>query len=194
MTAKNAPKTAAKARKKSVAVDLPIPQSIDEAASQIAEIGRLRRNIEAHERALNERLTQIREECDAMVGPLRERLERLFEGLKLWCEVHRQTICEDGLKSRRLPTGTISWRLTPPRVELRKVAEVLAALQDAGLDQLIRVKREVDKDAILSHPALVRDIPGISITQREEFIVEPHEDALPVPSTKAVVAREEVGA
>ena len=46
------------------------------------------------------------------------------------------------------------------------------------LNRLIRVKEEVNKDAILAEPETVANIKGISITQREEFIVIPFETAL----------------
>ena len=179
-------------RKKAAAADVPIPRSMDEAADYVAQIGRERRDIEGIERTLNERLTEVRGEYAEMAAPHRERAERLFAGLKMYCEVNRHTICQGDRKSKVLPTGTIAWRMTPPSVRLTKVEEVLKELQERELYDYIRVKQEVDKEAILSAPAGVAGIKGIAITQREEFVVEPAEDEVPSPATKATVGREEV--
>ncbi len=180
-----------KTRKKAAAADLPIPKSMEEAADYVAQIGRERRDIEGIERTLNEKLTELRTEYAEMSAAHREKAERLFEGLKMYCEVNRHTICPGDRKSKVLPTGTIAWRVTPPSVRLSKVEEVLRELQERGLSEYIRVKQEVDKEAILSAPAGVAGIPGISICQREEFVVEPAEDNVPPPVTKATVGREE---
>lgn len=185
-------KTAAKTRKKAAAADLPIPKSMEEAAQAVAEIGRERRAIAGIERTLNERLTEVRTEYAEMAAAHRERAERLFEGLKMYCEVNRHAICPGDRKSKALPTGTIAWRMTPPSVRLTKAEEVLKELQERELWDYIRTKHEVDKEAILSAPAGVAGIKGIAITQREEFVVEPAEDEVPSPATKATVGREEV--
>lgn len=68
--------------------------------------------------------------------------------------------------------------MTPPKVVVRAVENVLDYLRMAGLNRFIRSKEEVNKDAILAEPEAVADIKGISISQREEFIVVPFETAL----------------
>ncbi len=68
--------------------------------------------------------------------------------------------------------------MTPPKVFIRAIENVLDYLRMAGLNRFIRVKEEVNKDAILAEPEVVANIKGISITQREEFIVIPFETAL----------------
>lgn len=173
------------ARKKSTACTYAIPQDVHEAAHFLAEIGRHKRHIEANERILNDRITLARQEHEAAAQPHQDRIEALFGGLKIWAEANRQRLCADGGKTVRLATGVVRWRITPPRVKLSKVDQVLIVLEEAGLEQFIATKRDVNKQAILDDPAGVKDVPGIEIVQQEEFIAEPSEDEIPVPATKA---------
>lgn len=182
---KNAPKTGAKARQKATACRSVVPQDVHEAAHVLAEIGRHKRHIEASERLLNDRLTLMRQEHDEAARPHQEAIERLFEGLRIWAEANRARLCADGGKTARLATGCVRWRMTPPRVRLTRVADVLRALDAAGLDRFIAVKKDVNRQAILDDPAAVADIPGIEISQHEEFIAEPNEDSIAVPKTTA---------
>ena len=55
---------------------------------------------------------------------------------------------------------------------------VLDALRRMGLKRFIREKEEVNKDAILNEPAAVAHVPGIAISQGEDFVVVPFEAEL----------------
>lgn len=186
MTAQAKPrKSAPKGRQKATACRSVVPQDVHEAAHFLAEIGRHERHIKASERLLNDRLTLARQEHDEAARPHQEAIESLFEGLRIWAEANRQRLCADGGKTARLATGCVRWRMTPPKVKLTRVVDVLRALDAAGLDRFIAVKKDVNKQAILDDPAAVADIPGIEISQHEEFIAEPDEDEIAVPKTKA---------
>ena len=52
------------------------------------------------------------------------------------------------------------------------------ALKSFGLERFLRTKEEIDKTAILAEPDAVEHIKGISITQREEFVIVPFETKL----------------
>jgi phage host-nuclease inhibitor protein Gam len=61
---------------------------------------------------------------------------------------------------------------------VRGAEAVLDALRRAGLSRFIRTKDEVNKEAILNEPEAVARIPGISISQGEDFVVTPFEAEL----------------
>jgi phage host-nuclease inhibitor protein Gam len=68
----------------------------------------------------------------------------------------------------------------PPSVRLRDMKRVLEALVQLGLARFIRVKQEVDKEAMLREPELAAQVPGVSIgSEGEEFVVSPLVVALP---------------
>ena len=72
----------------------------------------------------------------------------------------------------------MKWRRPPPSVVLRGIETVLQHLKALRLDRFIRTKEEVNKEAILLEPDQVRNVPGITIKQEEQFVVQPFETAL----------------
>ena len=50
------------------------------------------------------------------------------------------------------------------------------------LKQFIRVKQEVDKEAMLKEPDVAKSVKGVTIGQHEEFMVKPAELELEITS------------
>ena len=100
--------------------------------------------------------------------------------MQLWAEAHRESLTAGGKsKTVQLPAGEIAWRQRPPSVRIRDAAGVLVALAAAGLSRFVRVKQEIDKEAMLREPAVASAVPGVSIgSAGEEFVVTPHEVTL----------------
>ena len=71
------------------------------------------------------------------------------------------------------PTGIFGWRMTPPAVSLHNVKSVLEVLKRLNLKRFIRVKEEINKEAILKEPNIAKKVKGIFIRQDEEFFVKP---------------------
>ncbi len=96
-----------------------------------------------------------------------------------WCEAHRDELTQGGkVKYHDFPSGHVAWRMRPPRVVVRNLEKVLEALRTLGLSQFIRVKEEVNKEAVLAEPDVVAQVRGISIAQEEDFGITPFETKL----------------
>lgn len=68
--------------------------------------------------------------------------------------------------------------MRPPKVSLRGVDKVLELLKANKTlsKKFVRVKEEINKDAILADPKAVADIKGISISSGvEDFVIKPFE-------------------
>ncbi len=166
-------------RMKTDAVAVSVPQSKEEVIEAIAAIGRHQRDRVRIEAAMNDDLAKVREAWETQAAPHLEKIRALTEGVHLWCEANRDALTQGGkVKYAHLASGEVKWRMTPPKVVIRAVDVVLDYLRQAGLDRFIRLKEEVNKEAILAEPEVVAHIKGISITQKEEFIVLPFETAL----------------
>lgn len=165
---------------------LPLPKSREEANAMIAEIARNQQRIAKLEADLNARIDALKERAAEALAPLTESIELHLAALRTWATLHRTELLEGGGKTATFPHGEISWRLTKPKVALRKEKEVLALLQELGLHEYIREKLEVDKAAILARPHPATTVPGITIVQEEEIIVEPYAIELEQPRMKAV--------
>lgn len=163
---------------KTIGVNLPVPQTTEEATSAIADIGALNREIGRINADANDQIAAISQATADKVLPLQERVVALTEGLKVWSEANRLALTGGGkVKSANLVTGTISWRNLPPKVSLRKLEDVVAKIKSMGLGRkFLRIKEEVDKEAMLKDPEKARTIPGVTVgSAGEEFIVEPFE-------------------
>jgi len=140
---------------------------------RIGEIGRELAAIDASHDAMIANLEKTRAEKSQ---PLITERDTLIESLRVWASVRRHELTGGG-RAKRVPLngGVIAWRKRPPRVVLHDKPQAIAeALKAAGFDELVRIRIEPDRAAMLKHPAKVRSIPGVEIAPGyEDFVVEP---------------------
>ena len=164
------------ARVKAAAIET--PQTRDECDTWIGALGRAQRERVRIAAAMNDELAEVKARHEADAAPYTDEISRLTAGIQAFAEAHRDTLCKRGSKTVRLGLGTISWRTRPPKVSLRKVEVVIESIKSLGLTQFLRVKEEVNKDAMLADPERAKAIVGVSITSGEDFVVQPHETEL----------------
>lgn len=151
-----------------------IAQSREDAATAIIIIGNSVRERTRIEAAMGDEIAAVRARFEAQAAPHATRIAELTRGVQAWCEAHRDALTDGGrTKTANLGTGEVKWRMTPPKVSIRAADMVLALLKEKQLTRFIRVTEEVSKEAILADRAAVEGIPGITVTQAEEFIIEP---------------------
>lgn len=168
-----------KNRLKTPAIKIAVPQSRDQAAQAIAEIGTANRELARIQAAMNDKLAEIKAEFEGSAEPYSLKIKALTEGVQTWAEANRDTLTQNGkTKTAALTTGEILWRLRPPSVRITGAEAVLDALRRLGLKRFIREKEEVNKEAILNEPEAVSHVPGIAISQGEDFVVVPFEAEL----------------
>lgn len=163
-------------RRKAPAADCPVPQSREAAAAQIAMIGALRRRIEKTKSDAEDKIAKIAEAVEeALSGPAAE-LAGLERGVQMFAEANRETLTGGGrVKFHDFATGRILWRLRPAKVNLRgKVEVIIERIKKLKLDGFLRVKEEIDKEAMLADPDLASSIDGVKIASAgEDFAIEP---------------------
>jgi phage host-nuclease inhibitor protein Gam len=166
-------------RIKQKAVDVGVPQTREAVVEAIAEIGRRQRERDRIEIEMNEELSAIKARYEEMARPHVEAVKALTTGVQIWCEANRNTLTQGGkVKYASFETGEVRWRTTPPKVIVRGADQVIEQLRSFGLVRFLRLKEEVNKEAILSEPEAVVMVKGISIAQSEDFVVEPFEVAI----------------
>ncbi len=178
------------AKAKTFGANLPVPQSREEAASVVTAIGELNRKLARLQADMNDELAAVKERFEKEAEPHREALAGKTEGLKMWAEANRAALTAgDKTKTVDLGTGLIKWRLRPPMVRIAKTADVIERIKTLGLSRFLRVKEEVDKEAMLAEADVARTIAGVSIgSAGEDFIVEPFEAELAAESERATAA------
>lgn len=171
---------AKKTKVTTLGTNYPVPQSREDAASAIAEIGARNRDLARITTAMNDRIAKVKEEAEVKAQPIRERVSALTEGLRIWAEANRLDLTGGKTKTADLGTGTISWRNRPPKVSMPKakdaIAEILKRARELGFARFVRVTEEPNREAMQAEPDLARTIPGVKIgSAGEDFTVEPFE-------------------
>ncbi|MBH9981817.1 host-nuclease inhibitor Gam family protein [Bartonella sp. B10834G6] len=154
-----------------------VPQTRDDVVAKIARIGDLHSQRDVIKAQHDERVREIGKSFDELAAPLNEELASLTAGVQAYCEAHRNELTNNGkVKFASFSTGTVSWRTRPPSVSLRRVEAIIEGCKLAGLEKFIRVKEEVNKDAMLAEPDQAMKVPGVTIKSGgEDFIIEPLE-------------------
>lgn len=166
-------------RIKTDAAAFPVPQTRDEVAEAIFKIGQHQRQRQIVETAMNDDIAARKAAYETEARPHAEAIAALTQGVATWCEANRASITKDGkVKFHEFATGEVKWRLRPPSAVIRGADAVLAALRHLGLDRFIRTKEEIDKEAVLREPDALKGVRGVSITQKEDFVVVPFETKL----------------
>jgi len=171
--------TTKKTRIKTAASVAFVPQTREQTAEAIREIGERQRELTRLTADMNDELARVKERWEIQAEPHKSRIETLTKGVQTWCEANRDQITNGGkVKTAALTTGEVAWRMRPPSVRVVGAEAVLDLLRRLGLTRFIRTKDEVNKEAILNEPEAVATVPGISIQQGEDFVVVPFEAEL----------------
>ena len=157
-----------------------VPQNREECDQMIRDLGTVRRDLLRLEADMNDQLATVKADYETKAQPLKDKADELFSGIETWSEANRAKLTNGGkVKFAEFGSGLIRWRQRPARVVIRSADAVIESLKELGLTRFVRVKEEVNKDAILDDPDAVRAVKGISIgSAGEDFAVEPHEQEL----------------
>lgn len=156
---------------------LPAPQTREQAAEKIRELGDTRRELIRLAAAMNDEIAEITDHYKTLLAPLTDAEKLLAVGIQTYCEANRVALTDDGrVKSANLVTGSIQWRIRPPSCRITGEEAVISTLERLGLGRFVRVKKEVNKDAILNEKDVVAGVGGITIRSGiEDFVIEPFE-------------------
>ncbi|MEO1488755.1 MAG: host-nuclease inhibitor Gam family protein [Pseudomonadota bacterium] len=181
-------------RRKSETFDLPADAA--EAEQMIGEYVDIERDRLLEELAADEAIAGIKQGLAERRRELSAQAKPLFEGLKAWFEAGGKDEIARGRRSAELGAAVIGIRKTPPSLKTeRKVtfADVfswLSGLRWGRRKDFIRVKRELDKEAISK---AMRDDPEVAevfagrlkIEQTDEFFIDTGLDAETLRKDKA---------
>lgn len=156
-----------------------VPQTREDVTLDIRKIGDMQREAVRLETEMNDQIAAITEQYAPRLEELKTSLERISGGVQAWCEANRDELTNGGkTKTANLVTGDVCWRIRPPSVAIRGADSVMETLRRLALDRFIRVKEEINKEAILNEPAAVAGVAGITVkTGVEDFAIIPFEQS-----------------
>ncbi|MBN8222968.1 MAG: host-nuclease inhibitor Gam family protein [Spirochaetes bacterium] len=162
-------------------------QSKGELESAVKMLGDLNREKKRLETEANDKIAVIQSELAEKVAPYDAQIEHVANGIKFYCDSNREALFGKE-KTATLITGSVSYRTLPASVSgkgLKKTADGI--LERTGLmsafEKLLarfgkvfmRIKYEVNKDAILADPKKAKKL-GYKIDEgAERFYVKPAE-------------------
>ncbi len=174
----------AKSKTKAPAINAP---QTDEDANELLQLyGMWQRCLADAETEMQAELARVKARHEAQAEPHKAALNTLFERLQAWAEANRARLTEDGkVKTVELPAGKIAWRIRPPSIKLtQKLEDIIARLRAAGMKKFLRVKYELNKEALLDEPMRAACIGGVKVIRDvEDFIVEPFAPELSEPAS-----------
>ena len=152
-------------------------QSRDDIEVAIKEVGDLNRELDRLAIEQNDQLAAITEKYAPLINAIKEQLTPKQDAIQAWCESHRDELTNNGkTKTGTFNTGEVQWRQRPPSVGIRGVDSVLDSLKMRGFTQFIRIKEEINKEAMLNEPDTAASVPGVTIkTGVEDFVIAPFE-------------------
>lgn len=171
-----------KAKTKTAAIVFAV-QNRDEAVEAVKRLGDLIRQKEAAEAKMNEAISELQKNAEQEVAPLLDEMQAIESGVHAWATANRDALTEGGkVKFVDLTTGVLKWRNDPPKCQIRGNDAVLALMQSNSIyERFIRIKREVNKEAVLNEAEFFTQNPvaGLSIVSGKEwFKIEPFNQEL----------------
>ena len=180
------------AKKKSVKrTAVIVPESVEEMAEFVRQIGDNQRVLDRIQTRMNNQIEKIK--AQAMKDSLRYQklIDHLFERIFIFAQSHRDELTEKGKKKTvSLPSGDILWRMTPPAVSLRNVKQIIELCKSHEFRRFIRKKEEVNREAMLREPEKAKKIKGVTISQKEEFVVKPSETTIEISKNTKKLQKE----
>ena len=123
-------------------------------------------------------INEVKAKAESASAGLTEQREKLLENLKCYSDEHRSELYEEGKKSRDFINGTIGYRQSPAKVEVKPdTADLLIA---AGFANCVKIEKTPVKAALKNFDAAQQKKFHISLTPgKETFYCTAAERAIP---------------
>lgn len=146
----------------------------------IALIGEAQRERARLKAEMNEQLARVKADYEEKARPHAEEIARLVQGVQAWCETNRDSLTGGGkTKTVKFAAGEVCWRTRPPRVSVSDTLLAISWYAQNRLRKFLRIKEELDKEAMLADRENAEKNPHIRIASAgENFVVKPFETEL----------------
>lgn len=119
--------------------------SWDDVDDSLRQIGEIDRELQLLEAGQNEAIDKIKATAKENATPLQDKKAGLETAIKEYCEANRGEFSK--VKSKTFTFGSVGFRLST-KIMVKRVADTLQALKDLQLFGCIRIKEELDKEAM----------------------------------------------
>ncbi|WP_298034186.1 host-nuclease inhibitor Gam family protein [uncultured Desulfovibrio sp.] len=161
----------------------PVPYivaDLAQAEGALAEMAALDRDLAYIEVEMRERIDAAKAEASQKSLTLVTRRKELADAIAVFAKLNREKLFGKA-KSLDLGFGVIGFRLSTKIAQMRgiTVEMTLEKLREFGMNDGIRIKEEVNKEAALGWPDERLEIVGLRRQQADTFFIEVKKDAIP---------------
>lgn len=139
-----------------------------DADAALGALGALRRELGQLAAARDQAIQQAKEAFVRQASPVSDRLDRLEQALQHFVLEHQEDL--DG-RSKKLERGRCGFLLVHA-LQVRSVKRAIAWLLEAKKLAYLRVKHELNREALFDAPAEVKKAIGVRVRPRDEFWYE----------------------
>lgn len=167
---------------------IPVPRDMAETEKYLKDIRHYEEEIQAIEEASNSFIAEQEKEIERLKNEAREKsrifeekVNELAEGVFIFAEANRKEITQDfSVKTVGFPSGDkIRWYFNPPSVQVKNEEVAIVELESRRLYELVRIHKEVNKEAILEHPEKIEGLKKVFVKKGDEiFAIVPAETGI----------------
>ncbi|MBQ7607502.1 MAG: host-nuclease inhibitor Gam family protein [Desulfovibrionaceae bacterium] len=158
-----------------------IVANMEQAEGAMAELASIDRKLKSIQAEMNSQIDLAKKSALASSASLDGRRKELESALAVYATLNRLELFKDGSKSLDLGYGIIGFRASTKIVQQSKITAqmTLDRLHQFGMLDGIRVKEELNKDAMASWTDEKLETIGLRRQKSDGFYVEVKEDELP---------------
>lgn len=171
-------------RVKPVPASLPVIQTLEEADATLARIAAHKRQIALVELGAEEEIEAVKLRAAGECETAKQEIAALEQALLRWGDYNKPSLFARK-KSLELTFGVVGFRASTKLKTLSKWTweRVLCALKDAKMTDCVRIKEEVDKEALKGlAPEKLAEI-GVKAAQEDVFFYELDDQRIATPGT-----------
>lgn len=165
-------------------------KSSEEVSETIKRISDLQKKKQAESDRINQKIQELQNELAAIAAPIEREIKSLSSSLFSYCGENKEYFKDK--KTWSLPTGDLSFRKNPDKVNVKSSAKLIEnileknnltkaveKLEDKLSKMFLRMKVELNKEAMLKSPEKALKATGIQISSGSEtFYIKPYETGL----------------
>lgn len=147
--------------------------TLDQLQSHISSIGALQNKVEHLTAEVNLKIDRLTAALESNVKSANDEIKILSKACQVFFTANAAEFVPAGKKSVMFKSGEIGTRTTPEAVTIKNAEAVIKELEKRQLAMCLKVKKTVDKNKLKANKEQVKDIPGITFSQKEEFFIAP---------------------
>lgn len=150
-------------------------QNKAELQTAISLLGEVRRDYASNKAQCDSEIAKIQAAYANVLSELESNEKELITQITKYCNEHYDELFSGKSKTAKLTTGEISRRIKPDCIVVEDLELALLKLKELNLREFIRVKEDLNKNALLDAPEVINEIAGVKLqTGLETLLIKPY--------------------